>query len=246
MIGSIIIAGSGKPRIVKEIATTDSEYYLTAGVTAYTTLGVTDSVALPAQVRIGKRIRAKQITNIGGLDYELLCWGKITGVNTGAKTITVDQWIGGTPTNTQFYAIDGYVADLPRCEKLTETFTPQLLIHSLWRFRKATKDYGYAYACKLDYQNYGTPDMFAALKDVLQQTIQGGDETYVLIPRMDKPGFNYNVYIEDGLDFILSQDQRYYEGFMMIWKGKDGVSRPPQVAYSGYGCGYAQNYGIQL
>lgn len=234
-------SGTGKSRFIREIASTDSDYYQTTGSPTYTANTAVDTVALDPRVRVGRRIRALQ--NNTGFAGKIV-YGKITAIS--GMTITIDQWIGGTPTDTNVYQIDGYIADLPRAEKLNETFPPDVLIHNIWKSKKSTKMYGYGYASDIIFENWVSPDTLYDLREVFRFKLDGDDDNVIFIPHIDKPGINYNVYLTNPFVFALTPDLKGHKGFRISLAGKANVPRPPQLQWGGYGYEYGQDYGYQL
>lgn len=236
-------SGVGLPRVIREIDSGDSDYFLTTGVPTYTSTTCVDTVALDARVRVGRRIRALQLnTGFAGK----IVYGKIMAIDAGTKTITVDQWIGGTPSASQLYTIDGYIADLPRAEKIVETFTPDVLVHNVWRSRKTAKLYGYNYMVEVMYDSWISPDALYDLRECFRFQLEGDDDNIIFIPHIDKWGINYNVYLANPFIFSLTADQKGHKGFKIVFNAKENVSRTPQFQYSGYGYEYANDYGYQL
>lgn len=169
----------------------------------------------------------------GGLKY-----GKVTAV--AASVLTVDAWRGGTPTNGDVFVVDGWIVDLPRCQSLNETFEPDQLVHNLFRSRKETKFFGYKYRCVLDYSRYIMAD---TLIDLREQLNLKEDDRLVLIPRADKPNFQYNVYLAEPINLALFGKSAGHKGVTFVLQGKENVNFP---TLSGYGFGYGTNYGTQL
>ena len=94
----------------------------------------------------------------------------------------------------------------------------------------------------LDYSSYISGDNLQTLKDILQSTLQGDTSTLVLIPRIDKPGTNYNVYLDSAIDLSKSGSNMGHNDFKLSFSGKNNVANLPFIS-SGYGYGYGTNYG---
>lgn len=230
------ICGDGKPRIlvIKQTA-----HYSSSGTTSYTatTAAETGTPSLKA-VRAGMRIRST-VTRSGLPDLEV--YGRITAVNDTTDTITVAEWIGGTPTNANAFVVDGYVIDLPYCYALVERFVPDQTVHRLYRSRKSSVFYGWQYRATLDYSQWISADTLISMESALNIS---GTDRLVLIPRVDDPGTNYNV-IYDGEISI----QRYgkgpgHRGPVFSFSGTENVAWP--IPTGGYGFEYAYEYGTQL
>lgn len=230
------ISGSGKPRIlvIKAVA-----HYSSTGATTYTSTTATEagSPSLKA-VRAGMRIRSA-VTRSGYPDLEV--YARVTAVNDETDVITVQEWIGGTPTDDKAFVVDGYVVDLPYCYGLVETFTPDQMIHRLFRSRRASRFHGWGYRAQLDYAAWISADTLIDMEHALN--ISEGD-SLILVPRVDKPGNNYNV-IYDG-DISI---QRYgrgpgHRGPVFSFLGMENVAWP--IPTQGYGYNYSYDYGTGL
>lgn len=227
------ISGSGKPRVlvVHSSATAVGD----GGHTYNATTVFSDNIGLNYQVRLGMRIHAFKA--IAGQPNKKV-WGKVTAIEPGS--LFVDAWYGGTPTNGQGCFRDGWVVDLPVCENLKETFTPDQLIHSLHRNRKAGLFFGYEYKVVLNYENLIEADTLLSLRPALNKR---QDDALILIPRIDRPGRQYNVLYDGEID-LSRNAERGHKGVKLSFQGTENVVFP--IPSGGYGYGYATNYGHQL
>lgn len=236
-----VISGIGRPRIIRELLTP-----LLSGTASatYTATSVNDPGIFTGDVMLGMRIQSWVV--VGAFTYGT--WAKITSIDLGTGTVEVDEWTNGTPTNAQIWQIDGYIADLPFTLEggLVETFEPNHIVHNLFRFRKSVKDFGYSYSASLDYTKRSSPDDFYELRFVMQSDLEGSQDNLVLIPRRDKLGINYNVYLSEPFNIILHESRRVHKGFVLKFKGKDSVASPPHFRFSGYGTHFANDYGRGL
>lgn len=185
---------------------------------------------------VNRRI-AIEPTGSGGLIY-----GRLLSIDDTNNILTVDQWIGGTPANGLQFKSDGWIADLPYCDDLTETFTPDVLIHSLWRSRKSAKHYGFLYSCSLGYSKGVFGDTLILLAPHLSMR---PNDRLILIPHVDMPAFSYNVFFSQA--FELSQ---FGQGLAHLkpvfqFEGKESLASFP-IASTGYGFNYANDYGTGL
>ncbi len=167
-------------------------------------------------------------------------WGKVTAVVSGS--LTVDQWVGGTPTDGQTCYVDGWVIDLPFCDEnhLLEQFTSDQLIHNLYRSRKEGKDFGWTYEAKLSYESLIEADVLLSLRPALNAK---QDDRLILIPRVDRMTRGYNV-LKAGAIKIARHVDRGHKFVVFAFQGKEDVPFP--IPESGYGFGYAKRYGRQL
>lgn len=240
-----IITGTGKPRLIREMA---SALFTSSSGTTYGATSVVDTAALSSVIQVGMRIRAKILTTVSAVVYEVLAYAKVESIDLGTKTITVDAWVNGTPTNGQTFTIDGWIADLPRVLEggLKETFDPLVIVHNRFRFKKTTKHFGYAYSAELGWEKKFSPDDMFEMRNVMQQQITGSDETLILIPRVDKPGINYSVFIDTPFTIANHPNAKVHQGFALEFIGKDPIATPPHFIWGGYGTGFGQAYGTQL
>ena len=168
-------------------------------------------------------------------------WGKITGV--AASVLTIDEWVNGTPTNTIAGAtkIDGWIADLPYCYELTETFTPDVLMHELYRKRRSTKHYGWLYRATMNYSVFISGDTMLAIRWHLNMKT---NDRLILMPRKDTPAFNYNVYFSDSFDMSMFAKGQGHKKPVFVLEGKESISSFPILA--GYGTNFGNLYGTGL
>ena len=170
-----------------------------------------------------------------------LIYGKIISIDDTSNILGIDSWFGGMPANGLPFKVDGWIADLPYCDDLTETFTPDELVHPLWRGRKSSKHYGFAYSCSLSYAKgiFGDTLLLLAPHMNMQRT-----DRLVLIPHIDKPEFNYNVFFSQAFDLSQFGQGLAHIKPVLRFDAKENVQYFPIAG--GYGTNYANNYGIGL
>lgn len=211
--------------------------YESTGTTTFTatTAAETGSPTFSA-VRAGHRIFSTRTS--GGLDYPT--YGKVLSKATGV--LTIDGWSNGTPTGGNKFRADGYIADLPRTQEMTEIFTPDVLVHSLYNGDngsiKKTKMRGWGYDVTLDYSAYTDPDMLYDLRAMLSQ--RANDEL-ILIPRADAPGYQYPVYFSRPVSLSKYGRSAGYKKLVWSFSGKENLASWPLL--DGFGMSYGTNYG---
>jgi hypothetical protein len=174
----------------------------------------------------------------------LVTFAKILSIdvsNITAPIIIVDEWTNGTPTNGDDFVVDGYIVDLPRCYELTEYFAPHQITHNLFRGRKSNKFFGWDYRCTLDYSRFISADM---LLSMIQPLNISEDDRIVLIPRADAPENQFNVYFNAEFSISIFGISPGHRKPVFSFDGMELVQFPRPV--SGYGYGYAGNYGNEL
>jgi hypothetical protein len=85
------------------------------------------------------------------------------------------------------------------------------------------------------------PDTIAEMRNFLSAK---ATDRLILIPRRDAPGFQYNVYFNSSIRLSRIGKKPGYKKFMLPFQGKENLASWPIL--SGYGFGYAQNFGNQL
>ena len=226
-----IINGVGLPRLI----VVKGMIYTSAGATTFASASVSEAGSPDlSALQAGHRVTSF-VVSAGHPNKPV--FAKILSVDDVNDIISVDEWIGGTPTNNQPIVIDGFVIDLPRCQEMTEVFTPDNLIHKLYRRRKDTKFYGWGYRNILDYSTYATGNM---LTDLFPGLNLGETDRLILVPRKDAPGFQYNVYFADAINLSLYGKSPGYRKPVFAFEAKEIVASFPIVL--GYGSSYGINY----
>jgi len=231
--------GSGKPRIV----VVENTSYTAGGTTTFTVTTATDStMPNPAGIRVNSRISSFVV--IGGQPNKPT-YGRVISVDDAGKTVTVDGWTAGTPTNAQVWTIDGWVLDLPYCYDLTERFEPDNLIHALYGGDQGdildTLFRGWKYQCALDYSRYMSGDTLLLLAPAFRRDTQ---KALILIPHVDAQQFQYNVFFSGSIDLSRFGKTPGHKKPVFVFQGKENLASWPIMA--AYGTGYATNYGVCL
>lgn len=191
-----------------------------------------------AAVKVNQRVLSFRV--VSGLSYPT--FAKVLSKASGV--LTLDEWSNGTPTDGQKFRVDGYIADWPRAQGLIERYSPDYLLHELYRGDEGsetiTQFRGYKYECELDYAQFLSAD---SLIDARYFFGAGKDDQLILIPRKDAPAFQYNVYL--GNNFELAKRRTTgYKRPVFVFKGKTNVQNYALV--DGYGINYAGNYGTNF
>jgi len=161
--------------------------------------------------------------------------------NNAAPVLIVDGWSNGTPENGSAFVIDGVIADLPRCKEMTEIHSPSILLHHLYRGRTNAKQFGWTYQCTLDYSSYLSADAILGLIDQLNI---GEEEALILIPRIDAPEYQYNVFYKDDVQISMFGLSPGYRKVVLSFEATELQCFPKPL--TGYGAGYGWNYGVEL
>jgi len=134
------------------------------------------------------RVNHRVVTTVGSVLNET--FGKVVSVDDTNDQLVIDGWTYAQPADGTPFAIDGFVVDMPRTEELTEEYDPYQVVQQLWRGRESARFYGYRYSVEMDYATAVMADTIHGLAPVLNRT---KDDRLILIPRADKPQFQYNV-----------------------------------------------------
>ena len=237
------ISGSGKPRLMVLKAT---PLYTSGTGTTFTASSVSVTTNLTGLVLPGMRITGYLVNT--GYEPKAVYAKVLSAVYGSTSTLTVDSWVGGTPTNGQVIVADGYVMDLPYCkgEGLVEVFEPDYNLHELYRGDRGTavdlEFRGWKYNCVLHYEQYLKADTLLLMKPALSI---GANDTLVIIPRVDTPGFNYVVYYSGPIQIARFPGVTAgHRNVAFGLKGVENVAGWPLI--SGYGTAYATVYGTNL
>jgi hypothetical protein len=235
-LATLNILGTGAPRLIRRAT---SAFYTSSGTnTTYTATSITETGADLSAVKSPMHVWALMTTG----EYT---YAKITDVNNSTKVITVDAWSNGTPPSNAVYTVDGYVVDLPRCQRLVETRAPDYLTHELYNgdagTRLETEFRGWKYDAELNYEQYMRGEDAALLRYVLNMNLT---DRLVLIPRRSNPEWQYNVVFTDPVSVSLAGVRPGVSGLILRFKGKENIHEWPLA--DGYGYGYATSYGTNL
>jgi hypothetical protein len=229
------ISGVGTPRVIIVFATPQ---YSSGSSTTFDSGAAYESGQVFAGVQVNQRVLSYVLRGT----VQIPTFAKVTGKIPGK--LSIDAWTNGTPTNGQIMFVDGYVVDLPRSleDGLTETYTPDLLIHSIYAgdqgSRIETEMRGWLYDCVLDYSKYASPDMLLDLKNVLALA---ANDNLILIPRRDCPQFQYNVYFSGPISLSRYGLAPGYKKPIFAFRSKSNL--PSWGMLSGHGTNYGNNYG---
>lgn len=233
------INGTGLPRVIREMA---NVLHTSSGNETYTSTTATDTVNLSSSILVNMRITS--FLTVSEMQSKKV-YAKITAIDLATNTLTIDEWVGGTPTNGQTFTIDGWIADLPRCQSMTETFSPDYLVHNLFRGKKTVKFFGWRYSCTLDYSQFMSGDTIYLMREHLRGILQTGTEqNLILIPRKDSPYFNYNVFFSNDISLTMHESKWGHKDIQLKFEGKENIASFP--LFDGYGVGYSQLYGTQF
>jgi len=240
-----VTTGTGKPRLIREMA---AAIFTSSASTTFDTNTVVDASAISTDIQLGMRVSATRRVNTGGQDFDYLSYGKVTQIDIVLKKLWVDSWVGGVPTNGIVYKVDGWIADLPRTlEKgIEESCTQLKRVIKMYRNNLSVRLYGFSYSAVLDFEKRFTPDAMFEMRGIFQQDLDGDSQRLFLIPRVDKPGFNYEVFIDDDINAVLHPSGDFHSGIKLRFRGKRPLASLPWAQFGGYGFNFGRDFGIGL
>ena len=173
-------------------------------------------------VKVNQRI----VSYVGTDSNKLETHAKILSVTPGTVgIITIDNWTNGIPTDGNRFFCDGWIADLPRCQNMIETYEPDILVHELYNgdygISYETEIRGFKYTCILDYSQYASGDLIYSLR---RQLAQKTKDTLILIPRRDKYGRQFEVFFIDKIEIQRYGKSYGYKKFSLAFQSKMNVS----------------------
>lgn len=163
--------------------------------------------------------------NIGDL------WGKIVSYNLTEQTITVDSWRGGIPENGILprSEIGGKVIDLPYCQSLIETFTPDYLEpKKLFNGNIIKKNRGYYYSAALDYSAYSDASLLNKLQDLFDTE---RTDSFIFYPRRDNIAINYLCELDEDSELTWAHHKKH-QGHKYISINLKSVERLSKIDLS--------------
>lgn len=161
---------------------------------------------------------------------------------------------------------------LNKALSMTETFTPEIIVHKLFNGQRKYIAKGWWYSAELDFSDYTQGEVIASLQPLFDFSSKYLTENRQILfyPRGNifeyggNINYFYKVEIDEESEFIMQQLQHYsgYRGFKLRLKGIERLSRPfEEITYlqtqemvktlpygleSGYGENYGDNYGENL
>jgi hypothetical protein len=249
-----VIHGTGKPII--NITTNTILGSSTSPYTGYTIKGLTGS-NLIVEIDPATASLASLNTQYGLVNYliysftssDVLTWAKIESyTETGSDYLTVDGWhLNNVPAVGKPCWIKNVWVELPYCQRLTETWIPDTIVHKLYNGNIYRQKRGFYYAASLDYSSYAHKNTILLFKQLLKKDT---GEIY-FIPRADNLAIRYKVDLAPETEITLNQMQ-WHAGHRSFMINLIGVERLTEIqlgdsdASSGYGDDYGTDYGTGL
>lgn len=175
-------------------------------------------------------------------------YGKIVSYSeTGGEYLTVESWSNSAPKVGNACWIQGYIIDLPYCQKLTESWFPDFIYTKLYGGKIHTNKRGFYYVASLDYSGYAHKNTVLLFRQLLKKNT--GSVTFY--PRVDNNAIAYKVELSPETEITLSQIQQHagHRNLIINLVGVERLSEIPIYDGSvsgGYGDDYGTNYGVGL
>lgn len=237
-----VIHGSGKPRF--EIATPEvlSDTVADVGTTSVTltsttTLNTVDDV----HVLLNRLVRSTNTTSGE-------TWGKITSFDQTSKVLYVESWSNGNPTVGQAVTVLNFRIDLPFCQALIESWTPDFLTYKMYSGNIENIKRGFYYSALLDYSQW----MGGTIVEYLRPLYRIDWKNFIFYPRLDNTNVSYVVDIDPATAFQIRQS-RGHRSHKLVQIKLIGVRRlsdinlqtPTETGYGAPPYG-GSGYGTQL
>ena len=152
--------------------------------------------------------------------------GVITGFSeSGGDFLTVAGWSNGAPAVGKAVTLQDAYVTLPRCQRLVETFMPDMDLIPMISGRVQPRHYGYYYKATLDYSGYITKDQIVNMRHIFD-TATG---SLILYPRSDKSTVSYQVMLSPDVEMALTQNpfQQGHSLFKLDFVGIERLSGLP-------------------
>lgn len=236
-----VIHGTGKPRI--EVSTNVIEYGTITSVTSNS-----------CQVTLNNYTSLKDLDDLEGIvnyivytvnDSNESTYGKITAYVDFTNTLVVNGWSNGTPRVNAPYDIQNIIIDLPYCESLIETFTPDFITFKGVNGKIFIHKRGFYYSAQLNYASYMKGTILGQLRPLYNKN----KSNFTFYPRSDNLKISYTVDISPDEDINFKQAP-FHQGHELVVINLIGVKRlseatfyNPFASLEGYGYSYGTDYG---
>lgn len=237
-----VVHGIGKPHI--EIGTTSIHTNTVEGV-------VSNVLQLHTAVDLAALSQSTGLINyyINGLNSSnQVTVGKIISYSeTGGDFLTVENWSNGAPANGSTISIYNIGLSLPRCQKLTEIWSPDFIYKKLFNGNITKIKRGFYYAASLDYSGYISKNDILLFRHILKSSTN----IILFYPRDDNSSIVYKVDLSPDTQILLNQAPHFrgHQSFIINLIGMERISEIPfsdPETLGGYGDDYGIGYGTGL
>lgn len=218
-----VIHGTGKPRFVIPTETIHTNTVSSATSTTVV-LTTTPSPTLDQLNESYGLLNAIVYTkNSSGAETT----GKITAFVHSTKTLTVESWDNSTPNATAALSIKNKRIDLPYCQRLTESFSPDFIEKKMINGELVQIKRGFYYQASLDYARYLHKDEMELLRDLYNK-----NTNYIFFtPRVDNLAVFYTVLIDpdSAISFYQLQNHQGHGGVVINVKSRYRIDKIPFI-----------------
>lgn len=173
-------------------------------------------------------------------------YGIILNYINNTDTVIVKEWTKGNPDVDKDIVLKDIVIDLPYCEQLTESWTPDSIVKKRLNGKLNKKKKGFYYSASLNYSSFIKADVLSKLRHLFRIDTK----EIIFYPRRDNQKVNYLVDIDD--DTLELFQLKHHQGHGGIIINVIGLNRYSEAqiyeitSLSGYGYDYGSNYGIGI
>jgi len=217
-----VIHGTGKPRFVLPSSVILSDTVATATTTTVTLTTVTEAQLTQLDESYGLKGMGVWAKETGGADT----WGVIQSFVASTKVLTVESWSNGNPVAGDVDLVGRYI-DLPYCQRLTESFTPDFIVKKMLNGNIIRIKRGFYYSASLDYGRYLHKDEMEIIRYLFQKSMNGCG----FYPRRDNTAILYTVDIdpESAISFYQLQNHQGHGGVVI---NITGITRVNDIQFS--------------
>jgi hypothetical protein len=222
-----VIHGTGKPRFVLPTEEMFNYYgYGVKTVASATAISVTISPVVAGQLdnindKVGMKGLGIWTKNSSNEDT----WGVTQSYVDLTGVITVLSWSNGNPNAGAVVELKGRYVDLPYCQRLTETFTPDYIVKKMLRGKIIMVKRGFYYSATLDYSGYLHKNEMQIIRYLYESSMNGCG----FYPRRDNTSVLYTVDIdpESQISFYQLQRHQGHGGVIINIIGTERLLRIP-------------------
>ena len=235
-----VIHGEGTPRFIISSGVLISDTIADASSTSIELTAGADLVGIERDYGlVGRRIYTEQPSGA-------VTMGVISGYSESPDILQVEEWTNGTPEISIPVTVKDVQLDLPYCQQLQESFTPDFITKKMFSGNIIRIKRGFYYAAQLDYSQY----MNKTNLSLLRYLYRNDTGIITFYPRSDNTRISYIVDIEDA-EFMFNQIQKF-QGHRGVQINLIGLRRLTEAQIydlagtTGYGVDYGTNYGTNF
>lgn len=222
-----VIIGTGKPRFVLPTEEQFAEHGFAAKTVASSnTTTVTIQTIVAGELdTINDNIGMKGLGVWSKNSTSEDTWGVCQSYVDATGVITVLSWSNGNPNAGASVTLVGRYIDLPYCQRLTESFSPDYIVKKMLSGEMRYIKRGFYYRATLDYSGFFHKDEMEIIRYLYEASMNGCG----FYPRVDNTAVLYNVDIDPESEISFYQLQRHqgHGGVVINIVGIGRVARIP-------------------